>query len=373
MTRPLSIDLHYQSGPPFGPNTHETQGIGGTENFATYAAEYLARRGHLLRFYNQIQAECRVDYLGGGSVHWCNLAAFNLATRRDVLISFRFRDVFKGGANARLKVLMLADTESVGLGDQVRAGQIDLVGFVGEWQRRKIALEEGIPDQYHLQTSNGVALERFDTQRGLFKREKGRCVHLSTPERGLPYLLEIWPFIEARVPWATLHLFSSFKGWGVSDDHNLRMTEAIYEDIEDLRAQGYHIINHTHASGAQIREHLLRSELFLYPTRHFDETCCISAIEAAAAGVPIVATARGALTERVDQFGTGYLVPDVDGHDRYFAAKAIGLLLNQDLWNHMSAASVQKARGYDYAAIVEAWERRFRRELGNEATLCREL
>ncbi len=367
----MNIDLHYQSDPAFGPNTHEERGIGGTENFIVYSAEYLARAGHKVRVYNRRETPLTHEYETATMIRpaqWLPLGLFDPEEPRDVLISFRFRDVFhprpdRQAPNARLKVIMLADTESHGLGVDVEAGLIDLVGFVSNWQFQKIAAEEGLPHEKCYVTSNGVNMELWDDDRHKYERVPGKCIHIGTPERGLSYLLGIWPEVQKRVPRANLHLFSSFKGWGVTDLENEGMAAQIYGEIQDLQAMGGQIINHKHAGAAEIRRHMLESEAYLYPTRHFDETCCISAIEAAAAGVPIVATARGALVERVIQFRTGYLVQDAPGHDQFYAAMVIRTLLNPSVWRTMSKRSIKYAQAYHYGAIVGEWEKEFTRRL----------
>jgi len=355
----LKIDLHYQSDPPFNAHTHETVGIGGTENFINYASIALAMAGHDVTVYNRLETE-ETSHHDGHRVTWRPLREFRRPGERDVLISFRFRDVFDNDLpNTRLRVLMLADTESHGLGDQVRAGRVDLVGFVSQWQKAKIQAEEGIPEENALLTSNGVAMALFDRDRPTVKRIRGKCIHLATPERGATYLLNMWGEIQKRVPHASLHLFSSFFGWGVTEGDNAAMAGPLYVQIQGLQAQGLSIINHKHAGAAEIRKHLLESEAYLYPTRHFDETCCISAIEAAAAGVPIVATCRAALAERVLPHQTGFLIPDNEGHDHEFIAAVIRTLLNPVKWADLSEKAVDFARFFDYAAIVDRWQHAF--------------
>lgn len=127
-----------------------------------------------------------------------------------------------------------------------------------------------------------------------------------------------------------------------------------------MQNAGRNIVNHKHANAREIRRHLLQSRLYLYPTRHFDETCCISALEASAAGVPIVATARAALLERVDTYTTGYLVWDDEAHDKVFINDTVRLLKEDALWQKMSEASIRQAQQFDYATIVDAWLERWR-------------
>ena len=152
----MKIDLHYGMDPSFGPGDHKRVGIGGTESFITYAAEYLARAGHEVRVYNKVINPTRkihnVPDLPPGvqtavGVTWYPLSYFDPDEARDVLVSFRTREVFEdlnSLCNTKLTVLILADTESYGLGELVEAGAIDLVTFVSQWQADKIGREENL-------------------------------------------------------------------------------------------------------------------------------------------------------------------------------------------------------------------------------------
>lgn len=367
----MKIDLHYGMDPSFGPDTHEGVGIGGTENFVIYASEYLARAGHEVCVYNKIvkptwKAYSVPDLSPETGVMWYPLSHFDPDEARDVLVSFRAREVFEDFmalGSTKLTVLILADTESYGLGELVKAGAVDLVTFVSQWQADKISREENLLPKNTMVSSNGVAMELFDAERRQIGRIRGKCIHLGTPERGLEPLLDIWPEIQHRVPHAELHLFSSFLGWRTTEAENEEMCKDIYARIAQMVAGGAQIVNHKHAPAPTIRRHLLESQLYLYPTRYFDETCCISALEASAAGVPILATKRAALAERVKSGLTGYLFWERERHDKLFAEMAIKLLYNLPAWEKMSQASVAMARRYDYAVVVRDWLERWEREL----------
>jgi len=354
----VKIDLMYVLDPSFGPSTHEDEGIGGSENFATYSAEYLALAGHQVRMYNKIPVATTVrDRKTGITWEWLPLEAFSRTEARDVLMTFRSWEGLKEALpHTRLKVIALADTESYSLGDAVREGLVDKVMFVSQWQAEKICAEEGLDLTEHIITSNGVSMKRFDKDREHIERLHNKCIHLSTPERGLEPLLRIWPMIQQQAPDAELHLFSSFFGWRVSNRDNASMCSGPYQMIEDARAEGMKIFNHQHCSAKEMRVHLLSSRLLLYPTDYFDESCCISAIEASAAGVPIVCTDRAALKERVRHGQTGYLIAERE--DKAFADHAVDLL-TYPAWHSMSGQSILFARRFDYDRLVRTWARKW--------------
>ncbi len=87
------------------------------------------------------------------------------------------------------------------------------------------------------------------------------------------------------------------------------------------------------------------SDLVIVPSR--SESFGLVALEAAACGIPVVASAVGGLTTLVDHGRTGYLV---DGRDPLvFADYAARVLRDRDLASSMSGASARRARGYTWA------------------------
>lgn len=264
----MKIDLHYSNNPPFCDADFEQKGLGGTEGFIIQVFRELCGQQHQVALYNkQPQLVPLVDEMPDGR-KWSSVERFNPKEDRDILISFRMREVFDLHPKG-FKVIILADTESIGLGDQVREGKVDLVMFVSQWQKDKIATEEGIPDDKCLVTANGIKAAEY---RKSFEKVPGMCIHTSTPERGLKELLNIWPKIQVVMPQMSLHLFSSFYGWGMSEEQNYEWSAENYGKATTLADKN--VTNHIHVGATELREWQLQSQLFLYPTQ-FKETCCL--------------------------------------------------------------------------------------------------
>ena len=358
----MRIAMIYQNLPAFMYGDHETHGLGGSENGFLRTVEHLLKRGHEVHVYNRADVP-PTDY--GAGLQWANLQFFDPNRRDyDVIYSLRHREVFeKAKVRAKLRVLFLADTESVGLGESVKAGNIDLVMAVSHWQKEKIAREEHLPDDYWMVTSNGVEVAPLSLE----KKVLGRCLFSATPERGLSELLDIWPRIRAEVPTATLHVYSSFMGWGHTREENEKMCEAIYARMEMMKPLG--VVNCRHGNAAQIRTAQEEAEFYLYPS-DFWETCCMSVLEAMLAGALPVVTGRAGLLEKVLPGVTGEVVPAYGcGTRRYqdiFVEETVNLLAASPtgFLETMRHNAYAFASQFSYTRLVpgwiQEWERRIR-------------
>lgn len=356
----MKIAMVYLNNPPFGPTDHETIGIGGSENGFLNTAKTLVKFGHTVHFFNMVN-EPMTMY--SEKFLWGNIGYFDPRERYDVVISLRHKEFFDRAMNTALKVLFLADTESVGLGEYVRNGKIDVVMSVSNWQAEKIAREEGITGQFWIITSNGVRNDLPVTK----DKVKNRFIFASTPERGLETLLDVWPRILEKVPDATLHLYSSFLGWRHTDEEDKRMMAGVYSRIEGMQG----VTNRRHASEAELRLALSEAEFYLYPA-DFYETCCMCVLECMLVGVIPVVTGRAGLLEKVVDGVTGFTVPAY-GQDtsRYKDAFVSAVVNATELSQYDKALIVGNemmfARHFTYDVLIPKWVKEWERRIHDKA------
>jgi glycosyltransferase involved in cell wall biosynthesis len=103
---------------------------------------------------------------------------------------------------------------------------------------------------------------------------------------------------------------------------------------------------------------LAGADLFLLPSA--SESFGLSALEALACGVPVVASNAGGLSEVVRDGETGALCPvgDVDG----MASAGVTILRDPERWRTMSAAAAADARDrFGLDAVVSQYEDLYRR------------
>ena len=128
-----------------------------------------------------------------------------------------------------------------------------------------------------------------------------------------------------------------------------------------LAELGVHDATHFLGKIDNVAPLLASADLFLLPSQ--SESFGLSALEALACGVPVVASRAGGLPEVVQDGITGALRPvgDVEG----MAAAAMDLLRDRDRWQHTSdAAAADARRRFSREDIVSRYEAFYERTLG---------
>ena len=172
---------------------------------------------------------------------------------------------------------------------------------MSEWHKRFFASVYRYPDieKKIAILRNGVDLARFE---GTEERDPHRAIYSSSPDRGLQALLDMWPEIRAQVPDASLHVFYGFYNWRTAaqmagDEVSLRQIAHLEHLAQNMAGLG--VVFHDRVNQRELAREFMRSGVWTYPT-WFDETSCITAMEAMAAGCRIVSTKRGGLVETLD-------------------------------------------------------------------------
>jgi glycosyltransferase involved in cell wall biosynthesis len=105
-------------------------------------------------------------------------------------------------------------------------------------------------------------------------------------------------------------------------------------------------------------EEMQAASILLYPN-NFQETFCLTALEAQAAGVPIVSSQLGALPTTVHPDACLLLPghPSTPDYQTRFVAAAADLLHDPVRRARMAQAGIAHASQYDWTAIAEQWRR----------------
>ena len=177
---------------------------------------------------------------------------------------------------------------------------IDHFVYVSHWHFEKFRMAFNIPDGKSTVIKN--AIRSLDLVK---KPPKLKLIYASTPWRGLKVLLD--SFEQLNRDKVELDIYSSTIIYGPEFDRQNRATfEPLFE-----RARGMKNVNYKgYAPNSVVREALQNAHILAYPSI-WQETSCLTAIEAAMAGCHVVTTNFGALPETLAEWGT-YIAIDGD-------------------------------------------------------------
>ncbi|SCL13071.1 Glycosyl transferases group 1 [Micromonospora nigra] len=355
----MRIDIVHPGYLPVQPSDLEIKGLGGNETALVLAARGLAARGHEVRVF----ADCpRLEDQGA---RWQPLLSLRPEEYRDVIIFWvRTKRVDPGRFNAPVRVAKLGlKTPNESLLDQVLSGEINILIAFSDFQRRLYLDHFGYPETANwVVTADGLDVSHYARR---LPKAPGRFLHAANPKRGLEPLLDMWPSICRAYPGAELFVASSHLLRGITADEDERRAGDLYRRAASMSADGVRFLGRV--AKPDLIELQLTAQFYLYPTT-YPETCCIAALEAAAAGDVILCSPAGALPDRVLDGATGFLI-DGDPADPVVARRFVDriTLLRDDpsRLEAMAQAARDLAATHDYAHVLPIWEEAFTRTIGS--------
>jgi glycosyltransferase involved in cell wall biosynthesis len=170
-----------------------------------------------------------------------------------------------------------------------RHKEYDWYVFNSHWNYEKFRYFFDIPTEKSIVIKN--ALDNFPKRKIYKKGETVRLIHHCTPWRGLNVLLRAMQ--EIKNPNIILDVYSSSQVYGSQykemNDHEFQPLYRQAESLPNVNYIGY-------KPNEYIREVMPTYDMFVYPSI-FEETSCVSALEALASGVHVVTNNFGALYE----------------------------------------------------------------------------
>jgi len=187
------------------------------------------------------------------------------------------------------------------------------------------------------------------------KKEK-TLIYASTPFRGLEYLPQIFRLVLNKHPDAKLKVFSGMKLYGQEDTKEY---QKLYDELSNTSNVTYSgPIHHE-----DLAKELQSAAILAYPNT-WEETSCVTLIEAMRSGVYPVITNIGALPETCNGFGTiikmngtntskGW-IPSNKFINEY--ANAINKVLDDYKYINTEKISTFACKYYDWKVIAKEWE-----------------
>lgn len=188
---------------------------------------------------------------------------------------------------------------------------IDKFVFVGNWQAETFRKVFRIPGEKTYVIKNAcIGVE----DRKIEKKQKLKLAYTSTPWRGLDVLLKAWQLIDSTD--CELHVFSSCKIYGQDfADNTENQYEHLYRQCKELP----NVVYRGSIPNEELRKEIINFDILAYPNT-FEETSCISVIEALSAGLRVICSNLGALPETTEGWARMYsIIEDSNLHAQRFA------------------------------------------------------
>ena len=177
-----------------------------------------------------------------------------------------------------------------------------------------------------------------------------RAIFTSNPLRGLDWLLDLWvERIRPAVPQAELHIYAGGAVYGLAGTPRARRMDEVLARADALAAFG--VRRFSPVGREALAAALAGARVMLYRGDP-GETFCLALAEAQAIGVPAVVKALGSTPERVIDGVTGRVADSDDA----FAAAAVVLLRDDELWRRWHLAALERQRGLSWDTIGARFE-----------------
>jgi glycosyltransferase involved in cell wall biosynthesis len=188
------------------------------------------------------------------------------------------------------------DPESAHLSEAKSRERFDKIVCVSDWQMQLYNLISNVPYSDCIVIKN--AIDPIPIQ----KKEYNGTINLiyhTTPHRGLEILVPVFEELCKLHDNIHLDVYSSFEIYGWKD------RDVQYQELFDRCRAHEKISYHGSVSNEEIREALVRSHIFAYPSI-WPETSCLAVIEAMSAKNIVVCPNYAALPETCSNFAMMY-------------------------------------------------------------------
>jgi UDP-glucose:(glucosyl)LPS alpha-1,2-glucosyltransferase len=197
------------------------------------------------------------------------------------------------------------------------------------------------------------AIEHFPERKVYKKGDPIKLIFHPTPWRGLNVMLGAMQLIKNKN--VTLDVYSSTEVYGTSfKKANDKIYQPLYKQAKKLPNVNYI----GYKPNEQIVKNITQYQIFAYPNI-WEETSCISAIEAMAAGLHMVTTNYGALYETCSEWPV--YVQYSDNYKRLAEAFAYAIdsltsfLHEEGCQNHLQSQANFYKKFYDWQGRKEDW------------------
>lgn len=328
----------------WGPDSLK-RGCGGSEEAIIQLAPRLVKLGWEVTVYNNCPKEETRD-----GVEWKRYENFNPRDVFNIIVGWRNNPYY----DKKVAVKRFIDVHDV----------VDLKNYASDTLKDVTLL---VKSNYHRETftnidnddnfaiiPNGIDLKQFPKT----EKTKNNLVWTSSYDRGLEFLLQMWPDIKREVPDVTLDCYYGFSLFDSTPWGRLPSGQQWKAKMQKLLEQDG-VTDHGRVGSNEVARAYLKADVWAYPTA-FPEISCITAMKAQAAGAIPVCTDYAALKETVK----GGILIEGRGDQKEvqdkFKAELIALL--KDDKRKEELRSQLNADEFDWDNIAKQWDKQFKGE-----------
>ena len=287
------------------PEALQKKGLGGSETAFVQMAQELSRLGKRVVCFCSVPE--RKIYDAVEYIPVVEFFLFNHLKRVKNFVSSRFAYPFQVKVNAEKTFLWLHDMD--GVVDETSPfdwGRIDHCLALSDYQIDHLVRQKNYPKEKFLKVKNGFFADLFVAPSSETTRIRHSLIYFSRPSRGLAQAIEVLRSLRQKNPDAQLYVCSYTVKENIQDDPDMQYLMSLKNE------PGVKVLGSLNKS--ELAQLLMQMELCLYPNTSHLETFCIVAIEAMAAGVPVISSDRGALPETVCEGEGGKIIPYTEDH-----------------------------------------------------------
>lgn len=274
--------------------TLRTKGLGGSETFTIKYAEYLTAAGYDVVVFCKCEKE--KEYLGVVYKPVESYYEFCRSYVIDICIINRFSEYIPASCiNGSKTYFVLHDIAST---DSIITMHPNLAAIfcLSEWHKKNFL--HYYPTCAHLTNTISYGIETGPYDIINIPIDPLRFIYPNFPNRGLRQLLTMWPAILVKYPTARLDCFCDTQNSWCQQywSEDMKIIDSLLEQHKDT------VFNHGWVNGDTLKQFWKRAHVWLYPCT-FNETCCLTAWEAAASKTLVVSNNLAALSESIGDRG----------------------------------------------------------------------
>lgn len=375
----------YVAGMPFDGNTiKEGKSLGGSESQGYYVAKELARRGHEVIVFSNIQEPMQADgvtYMPIGKPTnqfplGDTFGDYAANVPHDVLIGQRVPNFFSRRYNSKVNLWWTHDLALFRMKGSYESQLpfVDGLLCVSEFHKKQVHEVYGHKKEFMHILPNSIDFDLFkDRIAANQKFESKTLIYSSRPERGLENLVMPGGIMEKLY-----ELDPELKLIVCGYDNTTKQMQGYYNQLWSRCNELPNVENYGPLSKEQLAQLMKGAFLHVYPTE-FEETSCITAMEESASGTPFVTTRTGALEETLEDGGVLWV--DKDEYDKVdidkFVRSIRSLQNNQEKWYLLHEKALKKSENFKIEKAIDGLEKTikeiFESKTKNKRTLVNHL